>query len=292
MYIETIDRIALRNNPFPVLSDLPIYQVDAFTDRPFSGNPAAIVPLQAWPDDALLQAIAQEASVSETAFIVPAKADDRDADYELRWFTPTTEVELCGHATLGAAHVVLTRLFPGLAQIRFRSRKAGILTVTRLPGGSMSMDLPAWHPQRIGMPVRLLEALGGLRVREVWKARDLIIVLDDPESVRNFDPDFCRLSLLDANAVILTAPGRDCDVVSRFFAPRKGIPEDPVTGSAHCQIVPYWANRLGRKSLVCRQYSARGGIIRCRLRDDRVTMEGCAVLVLHGTILPSFDPSG
>jgi PhzF family phenazine biosynthesis protein len=292
MYIETIDRISPRTRPSPVLSDLPIYQVDAFTDRPFSGNPAAVVPLPAWPDDALLQAIALENGVSETAFLVPATADDRLADYELRWFTPTIEVELCGHATLAAAHVVLTRLFPGLAQVRFRTRKAGILIVTRLPSGTLSMDLPAWQPKRITMPVRLLEALGGLRVREVWMARDLIVVLDDPESVRNFDPDFCRLSLLDVPAIILTAPGRDCDVVSRFFAPRKGIPEDPVTGSAHCQIVPYWANRLGKKSLICRQISSRGGTVQCRLRDDRVTMEGCAVLVLHGTILPSFEGSG
>ncbi|MBI1206940.1 MAG: PhzF family phenazine biosynthesis isomerase [Azospirillum sp.] len=259
---------------------LPIYQVDAFTDTVFGGNPAAVVPLERWLPDDRLQAIAAENNLSETAYFV---ADG--SGYELRWFTPTTEIDLCGHATLASAFVIATRLEPHRAFISFATRKAGVLTVNRA-GDEFTLDFPA-HPPRPGRAdPQLLPALGGPLPREILAARDYLVVYDDEATVRALAPDMVRLAGLDRFAVCVTAPATmpGVDFVSRFFAPAHGIPEDPVTGAAHCMLTPYWAMRLGRGRLKARQVSRRGGALDCGLVGDRVLMTGRAVLYLEGQI--------
>lgn len=257
---------------------LSLFQVDAFTDRVFAGNPAAVCPLEAWLPDATLQAIAAENNLAETAFFV------RDGeDYTLRWFTPTVEVDLCGHATLASAFIVFERLETQRMRVAFRTRKAGTLTVTR-DGDRLAMDFPARPPTTIEPPAGLVAALGRTP-REVVTARDVVAVLETEDEVRALAPDLAAIAKLDAFAVAVTAPGRDgIDFVSRFFAPAQGIPEDPVTGSVHCTLVPYWAARLGKTRLVARQVSARGGQLWCSLAGDRVVMAGHAVLYLEGAI--------
>lgn len=258
---------------------LPLFQLDAFTERVFTGNPAAVCPLERWLDDGLLQAIAAENNLSETAFLV--RHGDGSA-WHIRWFTPAVEVDLCGHATLAAAAVVLETLDPGSEQVRFHSR-SGPLDVARR-GPLLELDFPARPPQRLaaGLP-GLAEALG-LAPLEVWQARDVMALLADEEQVRSLRPDLARLAALPTFAVIVTAPGREADFVSRFFAPAKGVPEDPVTGSSHCTLVPYWAERLGRTRLRARQLSARGGELLCELRGDRVALAGRVARYLEGFI--------
>lgn len=256
---------------------LRLFHVDAFADRVFSGNPAAVVPLDGWLPDATLQAIAAENALSETAFLV-ASADD----WELRWFTPTTEVDLCGHATLASAFVIATILRPGDAPLRFHTRQAGTLVVTR-DDDVYTLDLPARPPMTAPPAPDLISALGGARPREVLAARDWLVCYDESMMVRALRPDMARLARLD-RMVIVTAPGEDVDFVSRFFAPGAGVPEDPVTGSAHCTLVPYWAARLGKQRLEARQVSARGGRLHCALQGDRVHIGGRAVLYLEGTL--------
>jgi PhzF family phenazine biosynthesis protein len=256
--------------------NLPLYQVDAFTNRLFRGNPAAVVVLNNWLADGILQAIAAENNLAETAFVVPKP--DRSA---LRWFTPTTEIDLCGHATLATAHVLFRYYFPSLAQIAFDT-KSGSLIVTR-DAEVLAMDFPS----RPGRPVDVTDALVsalGVRPREAFVSRDLLAVVDSDAEVRAFQPDLQRIAALDAFALIITAPGTDVDFVSRFFAPRAGIPEDPVTGSSHCTLVPYWAARLGKPKLTARQLSARGGELQCELRDDRVIIAGTTIEYLRGEI--------
>jgi len=256
---------------------LPIFQIDAFAGRPFTGNPAAVVPLDRWLPDATLQAIAAENNLSETAYFVP------DADgFELRWFTPAVEVELCGHATLASAYLLYRRLGYDRPEVHFRTRQAGVLVV-RPDGRRFELDFPSRPPQPVAVPPTLATALG--RAPEaVLAARDYLAVYEDEASMRALAPDMAALAGLDRFAVIATAPGTDCDFVSRFFAPAKGVPEDPVTGSAHCTLVPYWATRLGKDALHARQVSARGGELWCRLDGDRVLIAGEAVLFLEGTI--------
>lgn len=255
---------------------LPIYQVDAFTERVFGGNPAAVCPLPEWLDDAVMQAVAAENNLSETAFFV------RDgSDYAIRWFTPAVEVDLCGHATLASAHVVFTALEPQRTAVRFHSR-SGPLDVER-EGELLVLDFPARPPQRREPPAGLAAALGAAP-REVWRARDLLAVFDGEDEVRALRPDMAALAALDTFAVCATAPGRECDFVSRFFAPAKGVPEDPVTGSSHCTLVPFWAERLGRTRLRARQVSARGGELHCEQRGERVRIGGRAVRYLDGFI--------
>lgn len=264
---------------------LPMFQIDAFTDRLFAGNPAAVCPLTEWLPDPVLQAIALENNLSETAFLVR-----RGEDYELRWFTPAVEVDLCGHATLASAHLILDILEPGRTRVAFQTRKAGILTVERQDGW-LAMDFPARPPHPVPAPAELARALGATP-RETLMARDLLVVFDTARQVAELTPDFAAIARLDSWAVIVTAPGDrgtgesadGVDFVSRFFAPAKGVPEDPVTGSAHCTLVPFWAGRLGRNDLIARQVSARGGLLRCRLSGDRVTLCGQAVLYLEGRI--------
>lgn len=261
---------------------LPFVQVDAFADRPFAGNPAAVIPLAAWLDDALLQAIGAENNLSETAFLVPDASGE--ADYELRWFTPRTEVMLCGHATLASGHVVLSG-DPSLDRVRFRTRRAGVLAVARA-GAGYELALPAWGPSPTPLP-EIVAALGlADAVETLWHpARYAVIVLDSAAAVRALDPDFRRLAVLGDILTIVTAPGTDSDIVTRAFAPGGGTDEDPVTGSAHAVIVPYWAKRLGRDHLTAHQASRRGGRLTCRLEGDRVVLGGTCVTVIEGSFL-------
>jgi PhzF family phenazine biosynthesis protein len=259
---------------------LPLTQVDAFADRPFTGNPAAVMPLEAWLDDAMLQAIAAENNLSETAFTIPAEGD---ADYELRWFTPTNEVVMCGHATLATGHV----LIGDRPRVRFRTRKAGLLEVAR-DGEGYALTLPAWAPSPKPMP-EIVAALGidpATVVETLWHEKDYgVVVLADEAAVRACDPDFRALARYGDWLTIVTAPGDATDIVSRAFVPGGGIDEDPVTGSAHAVIVPYWAERLGRQSFTAFQASARGGHLTCRLEGDRVVLGGRCVTVVEGWML-------
>jgi PhzF family phenazine biosynthesis protein len=256
-------------------------QVDAFADRPFTGNPAAVIPLDAWLDDATLQAIAQENNLAETAFIVPATGE---ADYDLRWFTPTLEVVMCGHATLASGHVVLGER-ADLDKVRFRTRKAGVLEVERRSAG-YALALPAWVPS----PKPLPEIVAALEVSDVvetlWHERDYsVVVLPDEAAVRGCTPDFRRLAAFGDWLTIVTAPGESTEIVCRAFAPGAAIDEDPVTGSAHAVIVPYWAKRLGRETMTSFQASARGGHLNCTLAGGRVILEGGCVTVIEGSFL-------
>jgi len=255
---------------------LPLYQVDAFTQRLFGGNPAAVVLLDAWLPDRVLAAIAAENNLAETAFVIP-----RPDASPLRWFTPAVEVDLCGHATLAAADVLFRYRYPSLARLAF-STKSGELVVTR-EGALLKMDFPA----RPGKPIAVTDALAaalGVRPREVYMARDLLAIVGSESEVRALRPDFARVAALDAFAVIVSAPGDTVDFVSRFFAPAAGIPEDPVTGSSHCTLAPYWAARLGKNQLTAKQLSARGGDLLCELRGDRVVIAGHVVEYLRGEI--------
>jgi predicted PhzF superfamily epimerase YddE/YHI9 len=258
---------------------LPLYQVDAFTGELFGGNPAAVCPLERWLPDATMQAIAAENNLSETAFFV------RDGDaFTLRWFTPSVEVDLCGHATLAAGFVIMSFLEPGREAVSFRTVKAGTLTVTRA-ADMLAMDFPARPAARCEAPSGLLEALGGTP-RTVLRARDYLVVYDSAAEIAALKPDFAALAKVrDCWAAIVTAAGENgADFVSRFFAPAQGVPEDPVTGSSHCTLTPYWAERLGKITLEARQLSRRGGTLRCTLNGDRVSIAGRAVLYLEGRI--------
>jgi PhzF family phenazine biosynthesis protein len=259
---------------------IPMYQVDAFAGQVFSGNPAAICPLETWLPDAQMQSIAAENNLAETAFFVR-----NGAGYKLRWFTPAVEVDLCGHATLASAYVIMNELAPGERSVAFET-KSGVLTVTR-DGDLYSMDFPSRPPER-GMEVcpELLPAMGG-RPEAVLAARDYFLVYGSEEELRALQPDMSGLMKIDRFAVIATAPGRQADFVSRFFAPAKGVPEDPVTGSAHCSLIPYWSERLGKKKLHAFQVSPRGGELWCEDRGDRVTISGKAVRFFEGTIFLS-----
>jgi PhzF family phenazine biosynthesis protein len=258
---------------------LPLYQIDAFaTKGPFTGNPAAVCPLEAWLPDAVMQQIAAENNLSETAFFVP-----EGEGYRLRWFTPTTEVDLCGHATLASAFVVFRWLKPERSEVTFATQQAGPLTVTR-DGELLALDFPARPPAPCPMPQGLDRALGRPPTA-VLAARDYLAVYGSADDIRALTPDFAAIAALDRFAVIVTAPGADgIDFVSRFFAPARGVAEDPVTGSAHCTLIPYWAERLGKSRLEARQLSRRGGVLSCAMRADRVTIAGRALLYLEGII--------
>jgi len=255
---------------------IPLYQIDAFTDRLFGGNPAAVCPLERWLPDAEMQAIAAENNLSETAFFVPG-----GDGFELRWFTPEREVDLCGHATLAAGHLLLRHLDPDRESVAFSTR-SGRLEVNR-DGDLLVLDFPAYPPRAVDAPAGLFEALGH-DAEAVLQGNYLMVVYRDERAVRALEPDFSAMARAGLDEAIATARGTDCDFVSRFFAPGYGIPEDPVTGSAHCTLVPYWAGRLGKARLHARQVSSRGGELYCELRDDRVRIAGRAVTFLEGTI--------
>lgn len=266
---------------------LPLIQVDAFADRPFTGNPAAVVPLGGWLDDDVLQAIAAENNLSETAFLVPIAGSDDDGgagpDFELRWFTPVSEVVLCGHATLASGHYVLSS-DPARDTVRFRTRKAGELSVSRA-GAGYELALPAWRPSPRELPA-IVAGLGVSGVVEtLWHPhRYALVVLRDEAAVRALQPDFAALAAEGDVLTIVTAPGEATDIVSRAFAPGGGVNEDPVTGSAHAVMVPYWTERLGRDRLTAYQASKRGGHLTCRLENDRVVLGGRCVTVIEGTL--------
>lgn len=261
------------------MSQFRFVQVDAFADRPFTGNPAAVMPLESWLPDETLQAIAEENNLSETAFTIPASGD---ADYELRWFTPTTEVALCGHATLASGHV----LIGDRAAVRFRTRKAGVLTVAR-DGEALSLDLPPTLVAPAGHAA-LLEALGtpnGEVFLSVSGAEaTAIILLADEAAVRACTPDMARLRGIDLMAIVTARGAGDYDVVSRVFVPAWGVDEDPVTGSAHAALTPFWAERLGRDRFGAWQASRRGGAVQCRREGDRVALGGRCVSVIEGVL--------
>jgi PhzF family phenazine biosynthesis protein len=254
-----------------------LFHVDAFTSRPFAGNPAAVCPLESWLDDATMQSIAAENNLSETAFFVRG----RDGVYALRWFTPATEVDLCGHATLASAYVVFRHLDSKASTVTFSSA-SGPLSVSK-DGDDLALDFPARPPSPMPVPDDLAKALGR-RPREVWAARDYMALYDTEEEVRAVSPDMESLAAAGRFATIVTAPGDTADFVSRFFAPAQGVPEDPVTGSAHCTLVPYWAKRLGKTRLRALQVSRRGGELDCEDRGERVSIAGRAVQYLEGVI--------
>lgn len=256
---------------------IPIYQVDAFTSRVFGGNPAAVCPLESWLDDKTLQSIAAENNLSETAYFVGG-----EGKYDIRWMTPAAEVDLCGHATLASAWVVMNRLDRGRDRVVFGSR-SGPLTVVA-EGDLLALDFPARPPEPVGSAPAVAEALGRAPARVLGATRDYLAVYESEEEVRALRPDMARLAALDRQAVIASAPGKGCDFVSRFFAPGLGIPEDPVTGSSHCTLVPYWAGRLGKDRLRALQVSPRGGELFCEARGARVAIAGRAVPFMEGLI--------
>jgi PhzF family phenazine biosynthesis protein len=256
---------------------LRYFQVDAFTSELFKGNPAGVCVLEhGWPADALMQQIAFENNQAETAFVFP-----QGEKFGLRWFTPTVEIDLCGHATLASAFILFTEFAWLKNRVEFLS-KSGPLSVAR-DGDLLELDFPS-RPGAVAEPPKdLLDGLG-LAPRQVFKARDWMAIYDSPEDVLAIRPQFKLLAGLPGGKVIVTAPGRDVDFVSRFFAPGVGVDEDPVTGSAHCTLIPYWADRLGKNKLRARQLSARGGELFCELRGDRVGIGGHAVLYSSGQL--------
>jgi PhzF family phenazine biosynthesis protein len=254
----------------------PIFQIDAFTTSRFAGNPAAVMPLETFPADTILQALAAENNLAETAFLV------RDGeDYKIRWFTPALEVPLCGHATLASAAVVMERLEPARRQVIFQSA-SGPLTVRKTPAGYV-MNFPARFSETVGVPAGLSEALGVVPLEVVANPFNYMALLESEKALCQLAPDFAALARLDRSGIIVTAAGHDTyDFVSRYFAPAKGIPEDPVTGAAHCALAPYWAKRLNKTAFRAFQASRRGGEVICRLVQDRVELEGACVFYLEG----------
>jgi len=257
---------------------IPIFHIDAFTSRPFAGNPAAVMLMDRFLEDTLLREIAGENNLSETAFLVPD-----GGDYRLRWFTPTTEVPLCGHATLASAAVVMERLEPGRGTVVFHSA-SGPLTVNRTETGYV-MDFPVRTSEHVSTPPALAEALRIDPVEVFTNEFNYLALFGSGQVLRTLNPNMAALARLDRPGVIVTAPGEGAyDFVSRYFAPAKGIPEDPVTGGAHCALAPYWAKRLGKTALRAYQASRRGGEITCRLTGDRVELEGSCVFYLEGEV--------
>ncbi len=257
---------------------IPFYQVDAFSSKLFGGNPAAVCIMESWLPDNVLQAVAAENNLSETAFLVPKSK----GWYDLRWFTPTVEIDLCGHATLASAFVVFSFVESTLRSVNFETA-SGRLTVSKLDE-LLSMDFPARKPEPTGKSPILSEALGAEPLA-VLKSRDILAVFENESVIKEMNPDFEKLKQIkDALAIIVTARGEESDFVSRFFAPNAGIPEDPVTGSAHCTLIPYWADRLNKNHLHAIQVSKRGGELFCEYLQDRVRIAGNAVLYTKGDL--------
>jgi PhzF family phenazine biosynthesis protein len=258
---------------------IKIYQVDAFATKVFEGNPAAVCPLNEWLDDGVLQKIAEENNLSETAFFVST-----GDVIHLRWFTPLKEVDLCGHATLACAHVLYEHLKYNKPQIIFQT-KSGEITVTKVESG-FSMDFPASMPTLLnaGIPTDLINGLGNIKPKKVMTAFDYIIVLNSEEEVKNLTPDFSKWLNIGLRGVVVTAKGDDVDFVSRCFFPKLRVNEDPITGSAHCELAPYWASVLNKNALTARQISMRGGVVNCQLINDRVILTGSAVDYMIGEI--------
>jgi PhzF family phenazine biosynthesis protein len=264
---------------------IPLFHVNAFANRRFSGNPAAVCPLQDWLDDETLRKVAAENNLSETAFFV-SRSDHWGAHYDLRWFTPRREVSLCGHATLASAYVLLNLLQPELRTVRFETRRSGPLTVSK-DGENFAMDFPAISAEPCAHPPEaLVHGLGsGTAHSTLLEANEMYVVVYETEGeIQNIRADFSRLEQLHPFTVAVTAPGNNSDFVSRYFAPSYGIPEDPVTGSAHCLLTPYWALRLGKSRLYARQLSERRGELWCEMAGERVIIKGGAILTLRGLL--------
>ncbi|HMX36006.1 MAG TPA: PhzF family phenazine biosynthesis protein [Ferruginibacter sp.] len=259
---------------------LTLYQIDAFANKVFGGNPAAVIPLEQWLDAPLMQQIALENNLSETVFFVPAA--NGIADFEIRWFTPEVEINLCGHATLASAYVLYNILGYEKPGIRFSSM-SGILQVSR-EEDLICLDFPSWKPERLDIyPSELSAIIGHAEIVGVYKYRDMLVELVNEEAVKNCDPDF-SLMKKHVDKMIITAPGKKVDFVSRFFAPGAGIDEDPVTGSAHSQLIPFWSEKLGKNEMHALQLSKRGGELWCEQRGDRVLMKGKGVFYMKGEI--------
>lgn len=259
---------------------MTLYQIDAFTSKLFGGNPAAVIPLENWVDAGLMQKIALENNLSETVFFVPSNS--AGIDFEIRWFTPELEINLCGHATLASAYVLFNILNFDKPEIRFSS-KSGILKVTR-EDDLICMDFPSWKPERMNeYPAELSAMLNNTEIVGVYKHRDLLVELMNEDAVKNCAPDF-TLMKKHVDKMIITAPGKKVDFVSRFFAPGAGIDEDPVTGSAHSQLIPFWSEKLNKHKMHALQLSKRCGEIWCEQRGDRVIMKGSAVYYMKGAI--------
>jgi len=257
--------------------NIPIYQVDAFSDTPFGGNPAAVCILDSWLSDDLMQQIGQENNLSETAFIV-RKAK---GEYDIRWFTPSTEISLCGHATLASAYIVFNFYDKDIETVSFDS-KSGILSVDK-KDDLLILDFPSTPPVNTEIPLVLIKALGVIP-EAAFSSRDLLVIVKDEETVRSLNPDFNLLKELDYLGIIVSAKGDNSDFVSRFFAPNVGINEDPVTGSAHTTLIPFWANKLGKDKLHAYQVSSRMGELFCELAVDRVKIAGKACLIIQGQL--------
>lgn len=263
------------------MSTHKIFHVDAFTTTLFRGNPAAVVPIEGpWPDDAVLQGIAAENNLSETAFFARSQ---NGADFDVRWFTPTMEVDLCGHATLATAHVLFRHMDFGGDFVRFATRESGVVKVSR-DGERLALDLPAYGREPVDVTNTHIRALGREPIEAYRSKNNLMCVFESKKSVHDVDPDFDLLASVEDAGVIVTAPGAGHDFVCRFFAPNYGVNEDPATGSAQCSLVPYWAEKFGRKELTSHQVSKRGGRMWCRLEGDRVHVSGHAITYMEGTI--------
>jgi PhzF family phenazine biosynthesis protein len=256
---------------------LPIFQVDAFAEELFQGNPAAVIPLEEWLPDGLMQSVAMENNLSETAFFVQTKAG-----FEIRWFTPKAEVDLCGHATLATAHVIFSEAYYPKEKISFGSR-SGLLKVKK-ENDLLQLNFPADVVKQIEAPKDIVNAVGLIPTECFQGKTDYLFVYQTEKEIRELRPDFSALAKTKARGIIVTAPGDGCDFVSRFFAPAVGIDEDPVTGSAHTVLTPYWAEKLGKTNFSAQQVSARGGKLECALKDDRVLIAGRAKTYLHGEI--------
>ena len=261
---------------------LTIYQIDAFTNKIFGGNPAAVIPLKDWLDEDLMQKIALENNLSETVFFVPSSTSG--ADFDIRWFTPEVEINLCGHATLASAYVLFELLDFNKPEIIFSS-KSGLLQIRKTTEG-FAMNFPSWKPERFDeYPAELRDIFGETEIVGVYKNRDILVELQNEEAVQKFIPDYSLLKK-HIDKMIITAPGKNADFVSRFFAPGAGVDEDPVTGSAHAQLIPFWAEKLGKAKLHAMQLSKRGGELFCEQLDEkRVSISGTCVFFMRGEIV-------
>lgn len=256
---------------------LSIYQIDAFADKLFAGNPAAVIPLEKWLPDALMQQIAMENNLAETAYFVK-----NGNHFDIRWFTPELEINLCGHATLASAFVLYHFLGFDKSSINFQC-KSGPLSVKK-EGEIIHLDFPSWNPERVSdYPQEIQQSLGGAEIAGVYKNRDYVIELMNEDAVRNCKPDFAIMKKVN-DMIMITAPGKEVDFVSRFFAPNAGIDEDPVTGSAHSQLIPFWSYKLGKNKMIAKQLSRRGGLLYCEQKGDRVVMGGSCVFYMKGEI--------
>ncbi|MEO7982630.1 MAG: PhzF family phenazine biosynthesis protein [Bacteroidota bacterium] len=259
---------------------LTIYQVDAFTNKLFGGNPAAVIPLKKWIDETLMQQLAMENNLAETVFFVPAKT--KGVDFDIRWFTPTLEINLCGHATLASAYVIFKILKTKKKKVVFDS-KSGLLTVSKKKG-VLEMDFPSWPAEpSTAYPAELLACLGNPEIAGVYKNREYLVELMNEEAVKNCNPDFSLMKKVD-KMLIITARGKEVDFVSRFFAPTSGIDEDPVTGSAHSQLIPFWSKKLGKNKMTAKQLSQRGGDIHCEQKGERVIIGGECIFYMKGQL--------